>query len=191
MRRDVPHIEGRKEKRGKWEKRERKRKPQKKKFPAGRKSVRKAKERQRHITRQWKNSVPRGRGSYLYHPREARCKKRSEGECKEGGRGGEERDHIFAADHDSFNIKLGRVMQLLLAVFTGEPRKTRKISTSRGDRIFFGACPKSDKMSVVSTSREKRSRLYHLAKSAEYICGIYRGIYLVVILYKYNEKILL
>ena len=53
-----------------------------------------------------------------------------------GEGGGKEGNHIFAADHDSFNIKLERVMQLLLTVFTREPRKaTRKFQ--RVEEIGF------------------------------------------------------
>lgn len=74
----------------------------------------------------------------------------------------------------------------------GKLRKaTRKFQrTGEGDRIFFGECPKSDKMSVISTPGKKIAFVSSPAKRAEYIRGIYRGIYLVV-LYKYNEKILL
>lgn len=113
MRRDVPHIEKREE----GKRRER----------GGEKESRKRKsfrlEGSPSVKQKKGSDTPRdsgkaacrgGRGSYLYHPRRARCKKRSVGERKDGGEGGgegEKRDHIFAADYDSFNVKLERVMQ--------------------------------------------------------------------------------
>lgn len=74
----------------------------------------------------------------------------------------------------------------------GKPRKaTRKFSTSRGDGIFFGACPKSDKMSVVSTFAGEKDRVCIIPRRARNIFAEYIAEYNpVVVLYKY-EKILL
>lgn len=79
-------------------------------------------------------------------------------------------------------------------VYRGTENSNSKISTSREDRIFFGACPKSDKMSVVSAHRGEKDRVYIIARRARNIFAEYIVVVeytLVVVLYKYEEKILL
>lgn len=158
----MPHIEERRKKRDKEEGEEKGKKKTAKEKVSGWKEVRrKAKERRRHIARQWK-SVPRRRGSYLYHPRGA-CKKK-----KKSAKTREEGTHIFAVDHNPFNVKFEHVMrrQLLLAVFTGELRKaTRKFQ--RIEEIGFSLVrARNPTKCQLFLHRREKDRVYIIPRRA-------------------------
>lgn len=94
----MPHIEERRKKMGEGEGK-RKKKAAKEKVSGWKEVCRKAKERQRHVARQ---RAARKRIASVSSMRGAKQKKKETESTKARGGG----DHIFAADHDSFNVKL-------------------------------------------------------------------------------------
>lgn len=79
-------------------------------------------------------------------------------------------------------------------VYRGTEKSNSKISTSREDRISFGWCVPEIRQNVSCfyvAGEKDRVRIIPREERGIYSRGVSQNIYLVVVLYKYNEKILL
>lgn len=188
---------GGEKKEGKKEGRGEDRKPQKKKFPAGRKSI--VKQKKGSDTSRDSGKAACAEGGRICIIREKRAMQKEDRVREREDGGGGRGSYFRGRPHDSFNVKLERVMQrdgnFYPPCLPGKPeRSNSKISTSGEDGIFFGARARNPTKCQFCfyIIEGKRSRACLISRRARNIFAKYIADYnLVMVLYKYNEKILL